>query len=88
MSDSANPEVSPEQRPDAAALGFSLDPVLESVVGLRSHVPDDAVTAPVLGTERAGHGIVVEELTRLVVDQGLWFAWFGNNPNTDWWPRQ
>ncbi len=28
------------------------------------------------------------ELPRLVVDQGLWFAWFGNNPNTDWWPRQ
>ena len=28
------------------------------------------------------------ELPRLVVDQGLWFAWFGNNPSTDWWPRQ
>lgn len=27
------------------------------------------------------------ELPRLVVDQGLWFAWFGNNPKTDWWPR-
>jgi len=27
------------------------------------------------------------ELPRLVVDQGLWFAWFGNHPETDWWPR-
>lgn len=28
------------------------------------------------------------ELPRLAVNQGLWFAWFGNNPTTDWWPRQ
>ena len=28
------------------------------------------------------------ELPRLIVDQGLWFAWFGNNPTTDWWPRE
>ena len=27
------------------------------------------------------------ELPRLAVNQGLWFAWFGNNPSTDWWPR-
>lgn len=26
-------------------------------------------------------------LPRLTVDQGFWFAWFGNNPATDWWPR-
>ncbi len=26
-------------------------------------------------------------LARLVVEQGLWFAWFGNHPETDWWPR-
>ena len=26
-------------------------------------------------------------LPRLIVDQGFWFAWFGNNPTTDWWPR-
>ena len=28
------------------------------------------------------------ELPRLTVDQGFWFAWFGNNPTTDWWPRR
>ena len=28
------------------------------------------------------------ELPRLAINQGLWFAWFGNNPTTDWWPRQ
>lgn len=27
------------------------------------------------------------ELPRLAVNQGLWFAWFGGNPETDWWPR-
>jgi hypothetical protein len=27
-------------------------------------------------------------LPRLIVNQGFWFAWFGNNPTTDWWPRQ
>ncbi|MEM8922049.1 MAG: DUF3179 domain-containing (seleno)protein [Actinomycetota bacterium] len=26
-------------------------------------------------------------LPRLVAEQGLWFAWFGNHPETDWWPR-
>ncbi|MCP5027952.1 MAG: DUF3179 domain-containing protein [Actinomycetia bacterium] len=25
-------------------------------------------------------------LPRLVVDQGFWFAWFNNHPDTDWWP--
>ncbi len=27
------------------------------------------------------------EVARMIVDQGLWFAWFGNHPETDWWPR-
>ena len=26
-------------------------------------------------------------LPRAIVDQGFWFAWFGNHPTTDWWPR-
>lgn len=25
-------------------------------------------------------------LPRLVVDQGFWFAWFNNHPDTAWWP--
>lgn len=34
---------------------------LSAVVGLRSHIPDDALTANVLGTERAGHGVQIRE---------------------------
>ncbi len=27
------------------------------------------------------------ELVRLVSGQSFWFAWYGNFPDTDWWPR-
>jgi S1-C subfamily serine protease len=36
-----------------------LDDVLDSVVSLRSHVPDDAYTAGILGTEREGQGVLI-----------------------------
>lgn len=42
------------------------------------------------GFEADGERAVLDdgtELPRLAVNQGLWFAWFGNNPSTDWWPR-
>jgi S1-C subfamily serine protease len=40
---------------------FDLDSVLDSVVLLRAEIPDDAFTAPILGTERAGNGVVIRE---------------------------
>ena len=40
-------------------LDFDLDAMCSSLVSLRSHVPDDALTAPVLGTERMGNGVVI-----------------------------
>ena len=40
-------------------LGFDLDAIFSSLVSLRSHIPDDALTAPVLGTERMGNGVVI-----------------------------
>ncbi len=27
------------------------------------------------------------EMRRLVTGQSFWFAWYGNFPDTDWWPR-
>ena len=27
------------------------------------------------------------ELLRRVTGQSFWFAWFGNFPDTDWWPK-
>jgi S1-C subfamily serine protease len=69
MPESINPQVSAEQQPVREQYSFDLDTVLTSVVGVRTHVPDDALTAAVLGTERSGHGIIVED-TGLVVTIG------------------
>lgn len=40
---------------------MSREPVLRSVVALRSHVPDDAFTADALGTLREGSGVVISD---------------------------
>jgi len=45
--------------PDEAR--FDLDTVLDSVVLLRAEIPEDAFTAPILGTARAGNGVVIRE---------------------------
>ena len=38
---------------------FDIDAILSSLVSVRSEVPEDALTAPVLGTERMGNGVVI-----------------------------
>ena len=38
---------------------FDVEAMLASLVSVRSHVPDDALTASVLGTERMGNGVVI-----------------------------
>ena len=38
---------------------YELDQALTSVVGIKSLVPSDAFTAETLGTERAGHGVLI-----------------------------
>ena len=48
-------------QPDASQLAFDLDAALEAVVLLRAEIPDDAFTASILGTERAGNGVVIRE---------------------------
>jgi S1-C subfamily serine protease len=40
---------------------FDLGTALDAVVELRAEVPEDAFTAQILGTERAGNGIVIRE---------------------------
>ena len=40
-------------------VDFDIDAMLSSLVSVRSEVPEDALTAPVLGTERAGNGVVI-----------------------------
>ena len=50
-----------ELRPKPEDWRFELDRALDAVVHLRALIPDDAFTAPLLGTERVGNGIVIGE---------------------------
>src|SRR5438132_11060254 len=50
-----------EMRPRAEEWRFDLERVLDSVVGLRAEIPEDAFTAQVLGTLRAGSGVVIRD---------------------------
>jgi S1-C subfamily serine protease len=46
-------------QPKPEDYDYDLDEVLASVVGIRSIIPADAFTAETLGTERAGHGVLI-----------------------------
>ncbi|HZB91954.1 MAG TPA: S1C family serine protease [Stellaceae bacterium] len=48
-------------QPKPEEFDFDLDHVLQSVVGLQAHIPEDAFTAQTLGTERAGSGVVIRD---------------------------
>jgi S1-C subfamily serine protease len=52
-------KVPPAARPKPEEYGYDLDAVLSAVVGVRASIPDDAYTADILGTERAGNGVVI-----------------------------
>jgi len=46
-------------QPEQEQLRFELDAVLNAVVQLRAEIPEDAMTASILGTERLGNGVVI-----------------------------
>jgi S1-C subfamily serine protease len=50
-----------EMRPRPEDWKFDLTAALDAVVGLRADIPEDAFTAQILGTERAGSGVVIRE---------------------------
>ena len=50
-----------EMRPKPEDWRFDLEQALDAVVLVRSEIPEDAFTAPILGTERAGNGVVIAE---------------------------
>ncbi len=54
------PEIPDPYRPDTDRFSFDVDQALRSVVSLRSEIPDNAFTARTLGTERSGHGVVID----------------------------
>jgi S1-C subfamily serine protease len=48
-------------QPSPEDTSFDLEAALGAVVLLRSEIPEDAFTASILGTERAGNGVVIRE---------------------------
>ena len=47
--------------PKQEDYSFDLEQALASVVSLQTRVPEDAMTASILGTERAGHGVLIND---------------------------
>ncbi len=59
MSDETGWSFPAELQPRIGAQRFDLVAALDAVVGVRTEIPADAFTASVLGTERAGNGVVI-----------------------------
>jgi S1-C subfamily serine protease len=59
MASTSDWKVSASVQPKNEDYPFDLDRALQSVVGLRATAPSDAFTAQTLGTERAGHGVMI-----------------------------
>lgn len=71
---------------EIAQLSASIDDILESVVSVRAQIPEDALSADVLGSERSGHGVVIRE-DGLVLTVGYLIAdaeeaWIGTDDET------
>lgn len=54
-------KIPPAAQPKPGDYEYDLELALSSVVALSTHIPADAFTADVLGTERAGNGVVIRE---------------------------
>lgn len=52
---------SSELRPQPEDFDFELDRALSSVVSVSTQIPEDAMTAGVLGTDRMGNGVVIRD---------------------------
>ena len=61
MSDKPEPNLSVAHSPDASKVSYDLQRTLLSVLSVRTRIPDDAMTASLLGTEREGHGVLISE---------------------------
>ncbi len=48
-------------QPSPDETAFDLGAALDAAVLLRTEIPEDAFTAPILGTERAGNGVVIRD---------------------------
>jgi S1-C subfamily serine protease len=61
MAEMSEWEFPPDLQPGRGDYEFDLDEVLDAMVLLRAEIPEDAYTAPNLGTERIGNGVVIKE---------------------------
>ena len=52
-------QVSPAVQPKPGDYQYDLDRALAAIVSLKAAIPEDAFTAEVLGTERAGSGVLI-----------------------------
>lgn len=52
-------QIPSEFQPDPERVSYDLGPVMDAIVALRARTSEDAFTAEVLGTERAGQGVVI-----------------------------
>lgn len=61
MTEESISRIPPELQPTEADVECDLDATLKAVVSLRAQIPETAFTAGILGTERTGHGVVLED---------------------------
>src|SRR3974390_1974782 len=52
-------ELPPSAQPKPEDYSYDIDHALSAVVGIRATIPEDGFTAQTLGTERAGHGVLI-----------------------------
>ena len=50
-----------EPRPRPEDYDFDLEETLDAIVGITAIIPDDAMTADVLGTKRSGNGVLIDD---------------------------
>ena len=48
-------------QPKPESVRFDLEAALDAVVSVRARIPEDAFTAPILGTLRSGNGVVIRD---------------------------
>lgn len=61
MSDSTESESGWKLQPDPSELTFDFDRVLSALVLVHTRIPENALTAEGLGTERAGNGVCISD---------------------------
>ena len=59
MSDDTELRIPTELQPQQSDVVYDLSDALGAIISVRAGIPEDAFTASILGTERAGHGIAI-----------------------------